>query len=186
MNKKTCVYWLHLEKHKDIKQEGYVGVALNFDTRMQQHLQITGKLDCHLGRAIRLYGWLNLTKEIVFEGTHEECYAYENSLRPKFQIGWNEAIGGFGGDRSKYIDYKSRTKPIGNKNSKHGELNPFFGKTHNIESINKNSYAHAKCLIKTPHGNFYGFNSLGKFLGIHKATAKKKAIKEGWQIENKF
>lgn len=185
MNEKSCVYWLHLEKHKDINEEGYVGVALDFDKRMQKHLQITSKLDCHFGRAIRLYGWLNLIKEIVFEGTPEECYEYEKLLRPKFQIGWNEAIGGSGGDRSEYIDYKARGKPIGNTNSKHGELNPFWKKNHSIQSIQKNSYAHAKSLIKTPHGNFYGFTSLGKFLGVHKVTAKKTAIKEGWEIESK-
>jgi hypothetical protein len=184
MNKQTCVYWLRLEKHKDINQEGYVGVALDFDTRMQRHLQVTAKLDCHLGRAIRLYGWLNITKEVVFEGTPEECYAYEHSLRPRFQIGWNEAIGGCGGDRSEYIDYVARGKPVGNKNPKYGESNPFWGKSHTVETLQKNSHAHAKSLIKTPQGNFYGFSALGKFLGVHKATAKKIAIKEGWKIES--
>lgn len=182
--KTACVYWLHLDKHTDIKEHGYVGVALDFDTRMQRHLQITSKLDCHLGRSIRLYGWINLVKEIIFSGTPEECYAYENALRPKFQIGWNEAIGGQGGDRSEYIDYSARGKPIGNKNPKLGKLNPFWGKTHGAAAIQKNSYAHAKSIIKTPHGNFYGFTALGKFLGVHKATAKKIAVKKGWEIES--
>lgn len=180
----ACVYWLRLNTHNDINEHGYVGVALDFDTRMQRHLQITSKSDCHLGRAIRLYGWLNFKKEIVFQGTPEECYKYENTLRPKFQIGWNEAIGGYGGDRSEYIDYAAREKPTGNKKPKHGELNPFWGKNHSIEAIQKNSHAHAKSFIKTPHGNFYGFTALGKFLGVHKATAKKTAIKQGWEIES--
>jgi hypothetical protein len=185
MKQNACVYWLRLEKHTDINQDGYVGVAFDFNVRMQRHLQITSKLDCHFGRAIRLYGWLNLIKEVVFEGSPEECYEYEKSLRPRFQIGWNEAIGGCGGDRSQYIDYEARDKPIGNKNKKHGDLNPFWGKTHSIEAIQKNSHSHAKSLIKTPHGNFYGFTSLGKFLSVHKLTAKKIAIKEGWEIESK-
>jgi hypothetical protein len=165
--------------------QGYIGVATDFDSRMQQHYLKTSRGDTHFARAIRLYGWKHLQKNIVFEGSEADCYAFELKLRPKFQIGWNEAIGGYGGDKSQFIDYASRGKPVGNTKPKYGKENPFFGKKHLPETNAVNTRAHAHNLIKTPHGDFYGFNALARYLGMHKATAKKLAIKEGWQIERK-
>lgn len=104
----TVVYWIHLKEHTDISKEGYVGVTGCFDTRMSRHYSLTSTFPSHFGKAIRKYGWDNLVKEIIFEGLTEECFKKELELRPSFQIGWNEAIGGLGGDRSFYIDYKSR------------------------------------------------------------------------------
>lgn len=124
-------------------------------------------------------------KNIVFEGSENDCYALEVKLRPKFQIGWNEAIGGSGGDKSVFIDYAARNKPVGNTKPKDGEKNPFFGKKHSSKSLEVNTRSHAKSVINTPMGVFYGFNTLARHLGVHKATAKKMALKEGWQIECK-
>ena len=181
----ACVYWIRLDEHQDMKSQGYVGVAVDFDERMRRHYKITSCGDSHFGRAIRLYGWKNLLKEIIFEGTDEECYELEQTLRPAFQIGWNEAIGGEGGDRSEFIDYASRPKPVGNKNPRNKELNPFFKKIHTEESKLKMAKGNAKKVIHTPYGVFFGFNALGKFLGTHKATAKQQAISNGWKIEDK-
>lgn len=181
----ACVYWIHLHSHSDIYSEGYVGVAVDVPTRLNRHLNVTSKLDVHFGRAIRLYGWENLKKEIVFTGHEQECYKYEEKLRPSFQIGWNEAIGGKGGDRSKFINYSARAKPIGNKKSKIGKTNPFYGKSHSEDAKFLNRKSHALSTITTPDGIFYGFTSLAKFLGVHKQTAKKIALKEGWKIESK-
>ena len=179
----ACVYWVHLPHHKYIAKEGYVGVAVDVPTRMKRHSTITAQTNTHFGNVIKKYGWENLVKEIIFTGDEVSCYELEKALRPNFQIGWNEAIGGKGGDRSKFIDYSSRPKPIGNKNSKHGQKNPFFGKSHINKTIEKNRIAHAKFVITTENEKFYGFTALAKSLGVHKATAKKIAIKEGWKIE---
>jgi hypothetical protein len=181
----VCVYWIRLPEHADVNNEGYVGVAADFDLRMADHYRETSRYDTHFARAIRLYGWKNLIKDIIFIGSDTQCYEHERTLRPRFQIGWNEAIGGSGGDRSAYIDYKSRAKPIGNRYPKAGKDNPFFNKKHSEEARKANSRSHAKQIIITPHGNFFGFSALGRYLGVHKATAKKTAIREGWQIDDK-
>ena len=182
--KMNVVYWIHLPEHSDPCVDGYVGVAENFSTRLQRHFQITSRMDTHFARAIRLYGWKNLVKEVIFTGTSKECYVKEAELRPNFQIGWNEAIGGFGGDRSEHIDYAARAKPKGNTNPREGELNPFFGKTHSLKSVETIKRVKAKSVITTPEGTFYGFNDLARHLKVHKATAKKLAIKNGWEIHD--
>jgi len=180
------VYWARLPEHTDITSQGYIGVAVDFDERMRRHYKVTSRLDSHFAKAIRLYGWKNIIKEVVFSGSQNECYAFEHKLRPSFQIGWNEAIGGAGGDRSVFIDYGKRGKPIGNKNPKHGKLNPFFGRAHLERSIQTMKKAKAQSVIRTPDGVFYGFNDLGKHLGVHKLTAKKLAQKNGWQIHDQL
>lgn len=179
------VYWIHLKEHTDIATEGYVGVSINFKERMYRHLKITAKLDCHFGNVINKHGWDNLIKEIIFEGTKEECYAKEKELRSSFQIGWNEAIGGYGGDRSKFIDYKSR-KNLGWNYDISGYNNPFFNKSHSLESLKKMSKTKCKAIITTPDGIFYGFRDLSRFYKINKITAEKWANKkEGWICEYK-
>jgi hypothetical protein len=180
----ACVYWVHLPKHTYIAKEGYVGVAVDVPIRMKRHSTITSQTNTHFGNVIKKHGWENLVKEIIFTGDETACYELEKVLRPNFQVGWNEAIGGKGGDRSKFIDYDSRGKPIGNKKSKHGEKNPFFGKSHLDNTNQKNRIAHAKSVITTPNGKFYGFTALAKSLNVHKLTAKKIAVREGWKIEH--
>ncbi len=178
------LYWIRLNSHSDIAKEGYVGVSVNFKNRMYRHKKITSQLNCHLGNAINKYGWDNLVKEIIFTGLKDECYLKEYELRSNHQIGWNEAIGGSGGDRSKFIDYKNRTN-LGWKYYKNGENNPFYGKEHTKESLKKMSKSKCKTIITTPDGVFYGFRDVARFYKINKITAKKWAFKkEGWKHEN--
>jgi hypothetical protein len=181
----SVVYWIRLEEHFDMNSDGYIGVAIDLDSRLVRHRSITSRNDCHFGRAIRYHGWKNLLCDVVFCGTDEECYALETKLRPEFQIGWNEAIGGCGGDRSEYIDYAARAKPIGNKNPRYGQENPFFGKSHTTKTRQTQTIARSQSVIRTPDGIFFGFNSLAKHLRVHKATAKNIAIRQGWKIEDK-
>ena len=179
------LYWIRLESHSDIAVDGYVGVTFNFDQRMNEHLKFTSKLDSHFGNAISKYGWDNMIKEVIFEGSSEDCYAKEKELRPKFQIGWNEAIGGLGGDRSVFIDYKRR-KNQGWTYERNGEKNPFYGKEHSHESIKKMSKSKCKNIITTPDGIFYGFREVARFYKINKITAQKWASKKkDWSYENK-
>jgi len=179
------LYWIRLKSHSDIAIEGYVGVTLNFKQCMNEHLKFTSKLNSHFGNAISKYGWDNMIKEIIFEGSSGDCYAKEKELRPKFQIGWNEAIGGLGGDRSIFIDYKSRTNKgwVYNKN---GENNPFYGKEHSQKSLKKMSKSKCKNIITTPDGIFYGFREVSRFYKINRITAKKWATdKKDWSYADK-
>ena len=178
------VYWIRLESHTDILTQGYVGVAKDFNKRMKKHCTATPKLDNHFSRAIVKYGWENLIKTIVFTGSESDCYCKEKELRKDFQIGWNEAIGGCGGDRSLFIDYKSRINQGWNYD-KSGTKNPFYGKTHSKEMKVILGKAHSTSIIYTDKGVFYGFRALGRYLNVHKLTAKKIAIAKGWKIESK-
>ncbi len=179
------VYWIHLKEHNDITKEGYVGVSTNFEYRMLRHSNKTIKTNSHFAKAIKKYGWDSLVKEIVFKGTSDECFAKEKELRPMFQIGWNEAIGGLGGDRSKFIDYTSR-KVHGWKYDKNGSKNPFYGKTHSKEFVEYIKQKKSKYIVYTPDGKFIGFNAVAKFYNINKITAKKWADKKSdWHYESK-
>jgi hypothetical protein len=181
----SVVYWIRLEDHFDMSSDGYIGVAVDFDSRLVRHRSITSRSDCHFGRAIRYHGWKNMLCDVIFSGADTECYALESNLRPDFQIGWNEAIGGCGGDRSEYIDYAARGKPVGNTKPRTGLENPFFGKSHNEETRRTQTIARSQSVIRTPDGIFFGFNSLARHLKVHKATAKNIALKQGWEIESK-
>jgi group I intron endonuclease len=181
----VIVYWVHLKEHTDIASQGYVGVALNFKERMYRHLKVTVKLDCHFANAINKYGWDNMVKDIVFTGTEEECYLKEKELRPQFEVGWNEAIGGQGGDRSKFINYRKR-KHHGWTYNKEGIGNPFYGKKHSENSLKKMSAGKCKNIVNTPDGVFNGFSEVARFYNINKITAKKWASKKaGWSYESK-
>lgn len=179
------LYWIRLKEHTDITKDGYVGVTLNFNQRMYRHKKVTSKLNYHLSKAINKYGWDSLIKEIIFEGTKEDCYKKESKLRNKYQIGWNEATGGFGGDRSQFIDYKNRNN-IGWNYDSSGSKNPFYGKAHSKESLNKMSKTKCSAIITTPDGVFYGYRQVARFYKINKITAKLWASKkEGWSYESK-
>jgi group I intron endonuclease len=179
------VYWIHLKEHTDIAKDGYVGVSVNFKSRMYRHKKITPTLNCHFGNAINKYGWDNLVKEVIFEGSKDECYLKEKEFRNSFQVGWNEAVGGLGGDRSKFIDYKVR-KNLGWNYDTTGHNNPFFNKSHSLESLKKMSKTKCKAVITTPDGIFYGFRDLSRFYKINKITAEKWANKkEEWICEYK-
>ena len=127
--KTSVVYWLRLLDHTDPISEGYIGVTSNLAYRLHRHKTKTIKLDTHLARAILKYGWDNIVMDVLYTGTNKECFDKEKVMRPNFQIGWNEAIGGLGGDRSKYIDYRKR-KNIGWNYNNLGKNNSFYGKHH--------------------------------------------------------
>ncbi len=181
----NVVYWIRLQNHFDISKEGYVGVTSDYKKRMEQHSSKTKKLNCHFANAIIKYGWDNLIKEIVFEGNKDECFKKEKELRPHFQIGWNDSVGGFGGDRSKFIDYENRLNKGWNYD-KTKEKNPFWQKKHSIKSLKKMSKTKCRYIVKTPDGTFYGFRDAARFYKINKITARLWCgKKEGWSYESK-
>ena len=88
----AVVYWIRLEEHDDINSQGYVGITKDFNSRMSRHRRLwTGP---HFKSAIIKYGWDNLIKDVVFEGSIEDCRLEEYRLRPDYDIGWNINIGG--------------------------------------------------------------------------------------------
>lgn len=84
------VYWIHLPNHKI--HEGYIGITKNIDKRWKYHKSGYGKCT-HLINAINKYGD-TLVWEVIREGSKEDCYLLEQSLRPNANIGWNIRPGG--------------------------------------------------------------------------------------------
>ena len=90
------VYWMHLKDHKDITNEGYIGITIKFKRRMAAHhreskVKYKGYT---IQNAILKYGWPSIKRDIVFTGSVGECRSKEKELRPTSNIGWNMAVGG--------------------------------------------------------------------------------------------
>jgi len=75
-------------------KEGYIGISTNFEERMSTHMNYSSKLDTHVYRAIRKYGWNGLVKTVIVVSDKQYCSDLEFRLRPKPSIGWNEIPGG--------------------------------------------------------------------------------------------
>ena len=90
---KYVVYWIRRRIHQNLYEEGYVGVTNNFDRRTNYHLRYHYKTDNpKLSRAVKKYD--DIIVSSIFEGSEDECYLFENKLRPTVNVGWNIAIGG--------------------------------------------------------------------------------------------
>jgi len=179
----AVLYWIHCKEHTSPNKDGYVGVTVNIKQRMYRHK--TNKKNSHLSNSINKYGWDNLTIDILYSGPVKKCYVKEKEIRPKVQIGWNQAIGGVGGDRSKFINYKNVIH-LGWSYDKSGTKNPFYGKKHSIESIDKMCKSRSNGnLIRTPEGLFYGFRAVSRHYSINKITAQRWVNKkQEWTYEN--
>lgn len=140
----AIIYWIHKANNEDYLTEGYVGISKNsIEERTLQHKYNT---NTHLKNAFNKYGFNNLVKEVIFEGNIKECQLFEEYLRPHKQIGWNIEKGGGlppsnkGKKRKESTKIKISKAVSGSKNGmygKSGELNHFFGKKHNTESLKK-------------------------------------------------
>jgi len=89
--KLSYVYWCNIEKHIDIKYEGYVGISYNPKIRFYRHKR--DRINPHLANAFDKYGD-EVKCDIVFQGTRQQCIALEIQLRPKKYMGWNIMEGG--------------------------------------------------------------------------------------------
>ena len=89
------IYWIKHKNHKNITNEGYVGITDDFNQRMSSHKSYAlSNGEYPISKAIKKYGWENLDKQIILEGDKEYCQMIEFKLRPKERIGWNLNIGG--------------------------------------------------------------------------------------------
>jgi len=75
------VYWIYDHTCLDPSIDGYVGVTHNVQNRYKAHLRNN--------RVPK-----GSTFKILLEGSRESCFLYERELRPKKNIGWNNAAGG--------------------------------------------------------------------------------------------
>lgn len=82
----TFVYWIFDETCVDIQNSGYVGVTHDVVQRFKRHIK-NGRVPA------------NSSFRIMFEGSREECFAFEHHLRPTKRTGWNNAVGGAHGWR---------------------------------------------------------------------------------------
>ena len=91
------IYWIKLEDHKDMTEEGYIGVSANIDRRFKDHLREMkngGHTNPILNNVFEKYGEDKIKMQLVLEGEEDYCYLMEQKLRPEKDIGWNIAIGG--------------------------------------------------------------------------------------------
>ena len=92
---KCVVYWKHTEDMSSDYSDGYIGISKNYEERMKQHHR-----DAFIRNSIytvhermRMYGDDVIT-DIIFKGSINDCFDYEEELRPRWHMGWNIAIGG--------------------------------------------------------------------------------------------
>jgi len=92
--RKATVYWIRNKNHTNIREEGYVGVTLDLDRRLQRHkLAAVSGNHCNLNLANALISE-EYEVERIFEGSEDDCYLKELELRPEWKIGWNIVPGG--------------------------------------------------------------------------------------------
>lgn len=81
----TKLYWIYDETCSNPLEHGYIGITdVPLATRWRAH--------ANRGTVPR-----NSNISQMFEGTREECKCWEFAYRPDPDIGWNKAIGGYGG-----------------------------------------------------------------------------------------
>lgn len=82
----SVVYWLFDETCVDPMTHGYIGITGRLRARLSSH-RSKGRLPHRF------------SVKVLFEGSRAECFAFEERLRPKHQIGWNINPGGQNGYR---------------------------------------------------------------------------------------
>jgi hypothetical protein len=92
----SVVYWIHAPEHKDMLNEGYIGITKNgVNHRWRQHSRdIRNPNNPH-----KVYKTLRQQDTLIFEivliaESRQYCEDIENKLRPTYGIGWNVATGG--------------------------------------------------------------------------------------------
>ena len=93
----TCVYWIRKLEHTNIYTEGYVGVSTNIERRWREHIteaRANRHPNSFLCNVINKHYPDNLIFEIVYLSNEDNCYNYEEMLRPETNIGWNLRSGG--------------------------------------------------------------------------------------------
>jgi group I intron endonuclease len=121
----------------------YIGRTNNFDGRMAEHKcsALTKKANNSLYRAIRKYGWDNMTKEIICEVETENAQKLEEELikaHNSVKKGYNDTYVGGGGDiwqgrrdTAEYMEWVEKMRVITS-----GTNNGMYGKSHKETTTN--------------------------------------------------
>lgn len=94
-------YWIHLESHRDVTKQGYVGITKqSVKDRYYKHCHdaTKSKLNYPVSRAIRKYGGESLIVDTLCISDEDYAKQLENKLRPFPRIGWNIVEGGQDGN----------------------------------------------------------------------------------------
>lgn len=159
--KKYCVY-----KHTCPNGKVYIGITCQEPKYRWGKDGNKYENNEHFSRAIKKYGWNNISHDILFDGlSKDEACRLECELISKYQcndpkFGYNMTNGGDGVDGYKFSDeqlairrerFKGENNPM---YGKCGELNPMYGKKHTEEAKKKMSDAARKRVGEL--SSFYG------------------------------
>lgn len=111
----------------------YIGRTKDFERRMieHKHCAYTKKSTNTLYKAIRKYGWDNMTKEIICEVPSNTAQKIEEELiiaNDSVKRGYNDTYAGGGGsqwetrkDTDEYMEFLEKMKKINSSNRMHGK-----------------------------------------------------------------
>lgn len=92
---KYSVYHIY-EEGKSSLDLGYIGCSSNVEERLRKHRKYTlnGSDRQKLYEELRKLPLSSIKYRILFTGSKEEAFEYENKLRPSPNMGWNSGKGG--------------------------------------------------------------------------------------------
>ena len=126
------------------KGKVYIGRTKNFNGRMAEHKHnaLTKNAMYPIHKAIRKYGWDNMTKEIICEVEASQAQKLEEQFILAYDAvkkGYNDTYTGGGGDpwvgrrdTKEYMVWIEKMKEINA-----GENNGMYGKTHRADTLDK-------------------------------------------------
>lgn len=172
----TCyVYWIHREVHTDPSSEGYIGITSEFDKRMWRHFKNPN--NTHLKRALQKYD--DVKKDILWEGSREECLLSEFFLRPEVGIGWNISRGGGMPPNISELPQIDEIKKQISITLKSKNANPYSVNTHSHEAITKRKETARLAARRWVHNP-----STGEAKQIR--TALGETVPDGWMFGRKY
>ena len=128
----TCVYWIRKVEHTNIYTEGYVGVSTNIERRWREHIteaRANRHPNAFLCNVINEHYPDSLIFEIVYLSNEDNCYNYEEMLRPETNIGWNlrskGPIGKMSEEGRKSISAKTLGKKLTEKEKENRRYNKY-------------------------------------------------------------
>lgn len=139
MERKFCVY-----KHTSPSGKVYIGITCKVPEKRWGTNGYYYRKQTVFYNAIKKYGWENFKHEILFRNlTHDEAVKKEIELISFYKsncskyynpmYGYNQTDGGEG--QSGYVFSDKRKREMSKRMS--GENNPFYGKCHSQETINR-------------------------------------------------
>lgn len=156
-------YVYHACREQDVGDytKGYIGVSIDPVRRERQHRNRNGS--CYnLHKALDKY--CDVVFNVIFEGTLEECYAYEAKLRPKVYMGWNILIGGI---NRPIVSMKGEDNPIYGRT---GADAPMYGKKLTQEQKQKVSDFKLKNHVNSSKFKGFYITPTGKYDSVRKAS----------------